>query len=146
MKSLAPQLSALELKDLLLASTDPVSSLNGITVTGGRLNAFNSIFPLQGSLLKVDSFVIEMTSGNGDDYINPGESGDFVFTLINSGTEPALNGSATINPTSPNSEITLTSNSVSIGDLNPGLRSREPLLDSRSYSNGNRTSECQHRK
>lgn len=38
-----PQQAADQVRLALLDGVDPVSSLNGITVTGGRLNAFNSI-------------------------------------------------------------------------------------------------------
>lgn len=41
-----PTLSATELKESLLAGTDPIESLRGRTVTGGRLNAFNSLSEL----------------------------------------------------------------------------------------------------
>ncbi|SFR67812.1 S8 family peptidase [Anaeromicropila populeti] len=37
-KSLDPTLTSAEIKTLILSNVDPVSSLNGITVTGGRLN------------------------------------------------------------------------------------------------------------
>ena len=41
-KSQFPELTSDGLKARLLSSVDPISALNGITVTGGRLNAFNS--------------------------------------------------------------------------------------------------------
>ena len=36
-------LSALEVKERILASVDPIDALDGITVTGGRLNAFGAL-------------------------------------------------------------------------------------------------------
>lgn len=39
----APDLNAAQVKQLLLGATDPVPALAGITVTGGRLNAFRAI-------------------------------------------------------------------------------------------------------
>ena len=41
--SVAPGLDVVQLKQRLLASTEPIASLAGITVTGGRLNAFRPI-------------------------------------------------------------------------------------------------------
>ena len=38
-----PNLSALEVKEIILDSVDPIPALDGITVTGGRLNAFNAL-------------------------------------------------------------------------------------------------------
>lgn len=39
----APLLSWANVKDMILSSVDPVASLSGITVTGGRLNLFNAM-------------------------------------------------------------------------------------------------------
>ncbi|MEM1170386.1 MAG: S8 family serine peptidase, partial [Cyanobacteria bacterium P01_H01_bin.35] len=38
-----PDLSYQEVKDIILESTDPISALDGKTVTGGRLNAFKAL-------------------------------------------------------------------------------------------------------
>ncbi|MEQ9482536.1 S8 family serine peptidase [Coleofasciculus sp. F4-SAH-05] len=40
-----PQLSASEVKNQILSTVDPISSLQGKTVTGGRLNANNALTP-----------------------------------------------------------------------------------------------------
>ena len=43
-------LSALDVKDRILASVDPIAALDGITVTGGRLNALQALLsPVDGS-------------------------------------------------------------------------------------------------
>lgn len=56
-----PQLSNLKIKDIILNAADPVESLAGITVTGGRLNAFKSIVAVsdQVSPNQVDDLVVE---------------------------------------------------------------------------------------
>jgi subtilisin family serine protease len=41
-----PGLSAEEIKDLILTTVDPLTSLEGITVSGGRLNAFEALSEL----------------------------------------------------------------------------------------------------
>ncbi len=43
--SLEPNLSCSEVKQRILKTADPVSSLNGKTVTGGRLNAYQAVIP-----------------------------------------------------------------------------------------------------
>jgi hypothetical protein len=43
---LDPAQGAIVFRDFLFAGTDPIPSLQGITVTGGRLNVFNAILPL----------------------------------------------------------------------------------------------------
>ncbi|WP_293076587.1 S8 family serine peptidase, partial [Okeania sp. SIO3B5] len=42
-----PDLSYQEVKEIIFESTDPISALDGITVTGGRLNAFNALSSLE---------------------------------------------------------------------------------------------------
>jgi len=42
-RTLAPHIGVIELKQLILDNVDPVVSLTGITVTGGRLNAYQSL-------------------------------------------------------------------------------------------------------
>src|SRR5690554_459699 len=41
-----PAAGAIVFRDFLFAGTDPIPALNGITVTGGRLNVYNAILPL----------------------------------------------------------------------------------------------------
>jgi hypothetical protein len=41
-----PSGGAIVFRDFLFSGTDPIPSLQGITVTGGRLNVFNAILPL----------------------------------------------------------------------------------------------------
>ena len=48
MLSVNPDLSAAELKNVLFGTVDPVSSLQGITVTGGRINAHRALQALSG--------------------------------------------------------------------------------------------------
>jgi subtilisin family serine protease len=43
LKGYNPSLTALELKSLIMESVDPVASMDGITVTGGRLNINNAL-------------------------------------------------------------------------------------------------------
>ncbi len=45
-----PAEGALLMKEYILNGTDPIASLQGISVTGGRLNIFNSINLLQGNI------------------------------------------------------------------------------------------------
>jgi len=42
-RSVSPGIPVAQLKSVLLAATDPIPSMNGITVSGGRLNAFFAI-------------------------------------------------------------------------------------------------------
>ncbi|MFC5051170.1 choice-of-anchor D domain-containing protein [Rubritalea spongiae] len=124
-KSIAPELGALEIKQQLLNNTDPIAALQGISLSGGRINAFSTLSQLTGSYTKVATIDIEFTSGNGDDYINPGETGNIVVTFKNIGTEDALNASAQIFPSQPVSGITIDTQSINIGTIPAGSISSE---------------------
>ncbi|MDB4713043.1 S8 family serine peptidase, partial [bacterium] len=83
MRSLRPDWTVLQIREKLLASVDPIESLDGKTVTGGRLNAANavanmgsfgapdgvmeiSVNPPSGSMLMADdkiSIVVEVIDG-----------------------------------------------------------------------------------
>ncbi len=66
-----PTLAPLALKQMILDSVDPIASMNGITVSGGRLNAANalalvnpwlSFAPTSGALAPGQSTVIDVTA------------------------------------------------------------------------------------
>ena len=46
LKALDPSASALSIKNAILAGVDPIPAMSGISVTGGRLNAFNAMMTL----------------------------------------------------------------------------------------------------
>jgi hypothetical protein len=90
----APNLTALEIKNRVLDTADPVPALTGKCVSGGRLNLGALIAASAGPVLQLKSFrlsdaVADGATGNGDGIFNPGESA-VVFTEIeNIGSEPA---------------------------------------------------------
>jgi len=116
MKSISPELNAIDLKNHLLTNSDSISSLSSITVTGKRLNAATAISRLQGSFVQVNSYEVEFTSGNGDAFANPGETGNLVLTFNNIGNEEAKSVNATI---TTNPILTISNNSFVIGDIAP---------------------------
>lgn len=55
--SLYPELTAAEVKYQILTTVDPISALNGITLTGGRVNAVKAVSPVSPiSLIAADGF------------------------------------------------------------------------------------------
>jgi subtilisin family serine protease len=124
MRSLAPQMNHLALKQLLFDSVDPIPALQGITVTGGRLNVARAVSQLAGPQITTTSSV-HITSGNSDAYLNPGEQGEFAFTFQNIGTETANNVTASISPDAVYAGIHLSSTSFSLGSLAAGATSAE---------------------
>ncbi|MDJ0598883.1 MAG: S8 family serine peptidase [Crocosphaera sp.] len=68
-----PGLSAEAVKDLILTGVDPLPDLEGITLTGGRLNAFNSLSELGPPA--------ELIGTSEDDVISGTNRGDFINGL-----------------------------------------------------------------
>ncbi len=89
-KAHLPQLDYLQLKERLLATVDPIGSLTGITVSGGRLNLHRAltegVTPAQ--------IAVEPASHNFGTF-NIGESATFDFVISNSGSE-ALSGNVVV--------------------------------------------------
>jgi subtilisin family serine protease len=65
-----PSLTASEIKDTLLATVDPIAALDGITVTGGRLNAYQALLGPTASRISGTSW----NDANSDGTLDEGES------------------------------------------------------------------------
>ncbi|MDG5814866.1 S8 family serine peptidase [Chitinispirillales bacterium ANBcel5] len=68
-----PSLTALEVKDILLDNVDPIASLDGLTITGGRLNAQKAIEATVSPWLTV--------APDEPGTVSPGEHQDFTVTV-----------------------------------------------------------------
>ncbi|MEM8831445.1 MAG: S8 family serine peptidase [Cyanobacteria bacterium P01_G01_bin.19] len=74
-----PGLSAEEAKDIILSSVDPIPALEDRTVTGGRLNAFNSLAELGPPAELIGTPEDDVISGtNRGDFINGLEGNDIL--------------------------------------------------------------------
>jgi len=61
----APLMTHLEVKDAILSSVDPIPALQGITVTGGRLNVYNMMSGLDSiPPARVGNLAVESTGSN----------------------------------------------------------------------------------
>ncbi len=67
-----PIQAALQMKNFILNGTDPNASLEGITVTGGRLNIFNSMQNMRELCVKAPGTQLEITG------ISPNPTADFL--------------------------------------------------------------------
>jgi subtilisin family serine protease len=125
LRAMAPELDHLQLKQHLLANVDPLPALASITSTGGRLNLAKAAMLLAGPRIVPTTARIDLTGGNGDAFLNPGEQGTFVFEFRNIGSETAtqLSGVLTADATYPG--ILLSGNSLTIGNLAAGANSAE---------------------
>ncbi|GEP45994.1 S8 family serine peptidase [Brevifollis gellanilyticus] len=118
LKSVAPSMSAAEIKSRLLSTVDPLSAFTSTTVSRGRLNVARLIEQSAGPRPVVTVTTIEESGGNGDGINNPGETLALRFTVANRGTQAAQNVTATLSSLSTSSQFTITEGAVSLGTLN----------------------------
>ena len=123
--SVAPGLTYTQLKQVLLDTTDPIPSLAGQCVTGGRLNVYNAISSLGliASLQSpIDDDSVNGTTGNGDGFINPGETVGLNVTVSNGATDTFTNVNGTISLVSADPYVTITQDTHNYGTIS-GLSS-----------------------
>ncbi|RLD76782.1 MAG: hypothetical protein DRJ15_14755, partial [Bacteroidetes bacterium] len=83
-------------------------------------DAFNII--LNAPVLETGLMVIDdVTGGNGDGFLDPGETATLTIGVLNNGHADAFNAEATLNTAS--SWLSITSNSFALGDLLQGINS-----------------------
>ena len=120
-KSIAPNLTAAEIKDRLLQSVDPASAFAATMVSGGRLNLGRLIEQAAGPRPVVTvTTITEQPGGNGDGIHNPGEALALGFTVRNRGSDPAQNVVATLTGGGTGSRFTITHGAVTVGTLAAG--------------------------
>ncbi|MBK8444908.1 MAG: S8 family serine peptidase [Sphingobacteriales bacterium] len=115
-----PGNGALALKAAILNGTDPISALNGITVTGGRLNLYGAIMELVPGGVCNSSFTLTPTASSssvckgstGNVSVNVGAVAGFSnpVTLSVSGLPSGVTASFNANPVTPVGASTLTFN------------------------------------
>lgn len=120
LKSVAPSMSASEVKSRLMSTVDPLSAFTSNTVARGRLNVSRLIEQSAGPRPVVTVTTIEEDGGNGDGINNPGEALAMRFTVVNRGTQPAQNLTATLTSLAASSQFTITDGSISLGTLSTG--------------------------
>ena len=122
-----PDSAALVLKQMLLDGTDPIAALQGITVSGGRLNLYNAcnminqyvgVEPDEPFLTVESSSFTDATTGNDNGSWERGESVEILVSLNNLG-EDALNVAATLSTADP--YVTITNDFSTYGTILNGL-------------------------
>jgi hypothetical protein len=86
-----PDSGALLLKQIMLDNVDPIAALQGITVSGGRLNLYNAVNAINTYVganpnlpnLVYTSHVVNDAAGNNDGVLDASETADVVVTLTN---------------------------------------------------------------
>lgn len=126
-KSLLPSASAAEVKEAVLSSVDPVPSMAGKCVTGGRLNAYKAVLPFAGPVLQLENNSISDSNGNNDGIVNPGETISIATTLKNAGIEHAIGVTGTLVSSDANPWITITQGSSDFGTILSGTTLTGPI-------------------
>ncbi len=121
--NLYPDSGALALKEMLLDGTDPIAALAGITVSGGRLNLYNSCLaisqfvgptPTEPFVTLVSATQSDALTGDNDGVWERGENVEILISLNNLG-EDALNVSATLSTADTN--VTITDATSAMGNI-----------------------------
>ncbi len=87
-----------------------------VTVTDGDATEVNVQMTPQGNVV-MDSYTLQEYDGNGDEYLDPGETWDLIVTVKNNGNATSHNVIGYISQSSTN--ISLTQNWYEYGDLDP---------------------------
>ena len=117
-----PDSGALIIKQIILENVDPIAALQGITVSGGRLNLFNAaseistyIAPGVGEpFLLFGGSQVDDAAGDNDGLLDGGETVDVIATLNNLG-ETATNVTGTLS--TADLYVTITDNSGVFGQI-----------------------------
>ncbi len=104
-----------DVKTRLLNQTDPLSSLSGKTVSGGRLNLCNLMLYSNDPLAVYHSNSLNDSADNDDGVIDPGESIGLTVGLRNIGANDASDVNATLSTSDSN--VTVTTAAASFGDI-----------------------------
>ncbi len=110
-RGLAPEMSVMQTKNLILDSVDPLPSLQGIVLTGGRLNAATCLQHVLSS--QIEGTVWNDTNGNG--VLDGGEAGIAGWTVY-----ADMNNSQTLDPGEPSAITDANGDYVIVDFFAPG--------------------------
>ena len=92
LKAFAPSLTHLQIKQIIMNSTDPIPSLSGKTVTGGRLNVFKALSEANPLIVTVPASATEdagVLTGQGKVSLNSVLTTNLTVNLVSSATNEA---------------------------------------------------------
>jgi len=136
MRSANPGMSFAAIKSALLAQSRPVASLSGKLITGGVVDAGQSL-PLAGSPFPVmvastlDDSGDNGTVGNNDGILGPGETAALSVSLRNLGGQDVQNLQGTLALQNTSSQISILSSTAGFGTLETGAQKnndQQPFL------------------
>lgn len=117
LKAANPNLSFAEIKTMVVGQVDPLPSLSGKSISGGRLNLVKALNPATGPLLRATQLVIDDSAGNGDGIASPGETVNVLVTVKNFGATQAENVSGALSLQSADPNVTITQQTGYYGSI-----------------------------
>jgi subtilisin family serine protease len=135
--AISPGRSHVDIKNVLLQTADPLPVLNGICVSGGRLNAYRAAEYVAGPRVLPTVVSLVELEGNGDGIASPGELVAIDARFKNIGSEPSDPGTVSLSLATAVAGATITGSPFPLEYLDPGQTSPvfrftlalDPLLD-----------------
>ncbi|MEK7950105.1 S8 family serine peptidase [Luteolibacter soli] len=118
--AISPERSHMDIKEVLLQTADRLPALNGICVSGGRLNLHRAAEYVSGPRVLPSVVEVAELAGNGDGIASPGETITFDVAFKNVGSEPAEASTATLGLETPTPGVTVTGGPFPLSYLDPG--------------------------
>ncbi len=115
LKSLMTDMNAAGIKERIMNESDPLAALDGKMVSGGRINAFQTMDVPNDPGLIYSSHVADDSAGNSDGFFNPGETIDLTLNLRNIGLDSANGVSAVLSIADSN--VTVTDANATFGTI-----------------------------
>ncbi len=115
LRSIMPSAPVSEIKDRVLDKVDLLTALDGKVVSGGRINAFETLFVPEDPTLVFNSVVIDDSAGSNDGFLNPGETVELTLAIRNDGRTGTTGVNGVLSTS--DSYITVTSGDAAFGDV-----------------------------
>ena len=120
--SLNPSLTAVQLKQRLVETVDPLSSLRGKCVSGGRVNVHKACQGMGAAVIRLREHTVADAddppyAGNGDGYANPGESIGLNMTVESIGFLGVTGLTATVRLKHADTSFSIPVATAGLGDL-----------------------------
>lgn len=121
LKAATPALTFAQIKSMLVTQVDPLASMAGKSISGGRLNLAKALVPATAPLLQAGPLTVNddpmSSTGNGDGVASPGESVHLVIPVTNLGATTATLVTGTLALKNADPEVVITQAAVSYGDI-----------------------------
>jgi subtilisin family serine protease len=118
--SISPGRGHVDIKEVLLQTADPLPVLNGLCVSGGRLNVSRAAAYVAGPRVTLDTVARVELTGNQDGNASPGETIALDVSFKSAGSEPAENCTATVSLAAPVPGVAVAGGPFTFDYLDPG--------------------------